>query len=85
MNIRYPLVCIIYENNNDINNKNEEKFTKSKNSWKTYEDMIRRKKTFVKMALSIEEALFKYFNDENNKNRLLEIFKEDEYQEKKDK
>ena len=36
------------------------------------------------MASSIREALFKYFNDENNKNRLLEIFKEDEYQYFKD-
>ena len=99
MNIRYPLVCIIYEKNNDINNKNEEKFTESKNSWKKYEDMIRRKK-FSKLPLSIGETLFKYFNDENNKNRfetlfkyfndennknrLLEIFKEDEYQYFKD-
>ena len=83
MNIRYPLIYKIYENNNDINNKNEEKFTESKNSWKKYEDMIRRKK-FSKLPLRIDETLFKYFNDENNKNRLLEIFKEDEYQYFKD-
>ena len=31
--------------------------------------MIRRKK-FSKLPLSIDETLFKYFNDENNKNRL---------------
>ena len=83
MNIRYPLIYKIYENNNDTNNKNEKKFTESKNSWKKYEDMIRRKK-FSKLPLSIDETLFKYFNDDNNKNRLLEIFKEDEYQYFKD-
>ena len=56
MNIRYPLIYKIYENNNDTNNKNEKKFTESKNSWKKYEDMIRRKK-FSKLPLSIDETL----------------------------
>ena len=84
MNIRYPLICKIYENKYDINNKKEEQFTSSKKTWlEKYEDMIRRK-AFNKMPAGIKDILLKYFNDENNKDRLLKIFKKDEYEYFKD-
>ena len=49
MNIRYPLVCKIYKNNND--NKNEKEFEKSKKAWLKYEDMIKKKTWHKKLQI----------------------------------
>ena len=79
MNIRYPIICVIYEQQNKTKDKNEKQFDKSVNSWNTAEGMIKRKKC-KKMHMTIKNILLKYFNDENNKEYLLQIFEQDEYE-----
>ena len=79
MNIRYPIICVIYEQQNKTKDKNEKQFDKSVNSWNTAEGMIKRKKC-KKMLITIKNILLKYFNDENNKEYLLQIFEQDEYE-----
>ena len=79
MNIRYPIICVIYEEQNKTKDKNEKQLDKSVNSWNTAEGMIKRKKC-KKMHMTIKNILLKYFNDENNKEYLLQIFEQDEYE-----
>ena len=79
MNIRYPIICVIYEEQNKTKDKNEKQFDKSVNSWNTAEGMIKRKKC-KKMHMTTKNILLKYFNDENNKEYLLQIFEQDEYE-----
>ena len=79
MNIRYPIICVIYEQQNKTKDKNEKQLDKSVNSWNTAEGMIKRKKC-KKMHMTIKNILLKYFNDENNKEYLLQIFEQDEYE-----
>ena len=79
MNIRYPIICVIYEQQNKTKDKNEKQFDKSVNSWNTAEGMIKRKKC-KKMHMTTKNILLKYFNDENNKEYLLQIFEQDEYE-----
>ena len=79
MNIRYPIICMIYEEQNKTKDKNEKQLDKSVNSWNTAEGMIKRKKC-KKMHMTTKNILLKYFNDENNKEYLLQIFEQDEYE-----
>ena len=72
--IREPLINIIHEKKENT----EENIKKSKETWNKYEDMINRK-VLVKIPKGIKKELFKYFKDEENKNRLTQIFNEDIY------
>ena len=78
MNIRYPLVYLLFNNEKDAKNNLEKYY----NSWEKQENIINRIITngiSKKMTKKIEEELFKYFNDEKNKDILLKIFKQDVY------
>ena len=78
MNIRYPLIYLLYKNEKDAKN-NLEKYYES---WENQENMINKSVTngvSRKMFKKFEEELFKFFNDEKNKDILLQIFKQDVY------
>ena len=69
-NKRYDIIKYIFDikKNDNLNNY--------KDSWERYEEKIKKKTGQIKLKLS--NKLFTYFNNEKNKNSLLEIFKEDE-------
>ena len=75
MNIRYPLINLVFNNKKEANNNLEKFFT----HWEKQETMINKKRFNEKMPISIEEELFKYFNDDKNTDILLQIFKKDIY------
>ena len=67
MNHRFPLIDIMFKNSR------EKKMDKAIEAWEKYEDMIKRS-AFVKMNKTLKSKLIEYFNDEENKDRLIEIF-----------
>ena len=72
MNLRYPLIKLIFDNSKDKVIDNAIK------TWNFYEDMI-KKNRFKKMPITYKNILIGYFNEENNKERLIEIFGNDTY------
>ena len=72
MNLRYPLIKLIFDNSKDKVIDNAIK------TWNLYEDMI-KKNRFKKMPITYKNILIGYFNEENNKERLIEIFGNDTY------
>ena len=67
MNLRFPLIDIMFKNSR------EKKLDKAIEAWDKYEDMIKRS-AYAKMNKTLKSKLIEYFNDENNKERLIEIF-----------
>jgi len=67
MHLRFPLIRTIFDNSR------EKKMDKAIETWDKYEDMIKRS-AFNKMNKTLKNKLIEYFNDENNKERLVEIF-----------
>ena len=75
INIRYPLICLI--NDNNTIEKNEEILGEKIDSWYKFETMVNGKKTFKKMPQNIKKKLYDYFNNEENKDILMKIFEKD--------
>ena len=79
MNIRYPLIYILFEERKKNKPKREEKvFEEVINSWMELEKMI-NDKLIKRMRMNKAERskLINYFKDVNNRERLLKIFKPD--------
>jgi len=79
MNLRLPIINYLYSEKNILTIKNEEKFNKEVSTWEQIEKMILEHK-IKKIAKNIKELLFKYFNDNNNKEIILKIFNKNEYE-----
>ena len=82
LNIRKPIIKYIYNlniKNEQKNEKSEEKIQASIQEWLNIEKMIKDKK-IKKLRKNLKVSLINYFNDINNKAKLLQILKEDEYQ-----
>ena len=81
MNDRFNIIDFIFKSRNKgkNNSKTEKKFNKIVNSWEKFERMINEKK-IKKMRIDDKENLIEYFNDENNRESLLKIFKVDSYE-----
>ena len=73
MNLRYPLIKLIFDNSKDKVIDNAIK------TWNLYEDMI-KKNRFKKMPSTYKNLFINYFNEEKNKERLIEIFGNDNYE-----
>ena len=77
MNIRLGIINSIYEFKFKNEEKKEVNMKECISIWPDIEKSIKDKK-LKKLKKDIKGILIKYFNDENNKNILLRIFKEDE-------
>ena len=76
MNLRYPIIEFLLNNKKKV--KNENNLKEIAKSWTQYEGMI-KKGSWNRMGKDIKKQLFEYFNKEENKKGLLEIFEEDKY------
>ena len=79
MNDRFTIIEYIFKQNNKDIEKNEDNLNKSVKSWESFERQIRDQK-FKKMPRNDKLLLGKYFNDEKNKEILLKIFSEEQYE-----
>ena len=70
MNLRYPLIKLIFDNSKDKVIDNAIK------TWNLYEDMI-QKNRFKKMPSTYKNLFINYINEEKNKERLIEILGND--------
>ena len=79
MNDRLNLINYLYESNYraKYKEKNEEVMNRAREYWRELEKQIQDKR-IKKMPKAITIILFKYFNDENNREELLKIFNEDQ-------
>ena len=79
MNDRLNLINYLYESNYraKYKEKNEEVMNRAREYWRELEKQIQDKR-IKKMPKAIAIILFKYFNDENNREELLKIFNEDQ-------
>ena len=78
MNIKYPLVKIVYESNfKGIEKIEESKIKKALNSYNKIENMIKNKKT-ARLAKDLKKSLLEFFKDMNNRQLLLEIFTQEQ-------
>jgi hypothetical protein len=79
MNIISPIINLLYNSKYEGKSKIEEEFNKISQGWKDIEEMI-NKKQIKKMRKDDKKILFKYFNDEKNKDLLLKVFSQDSYE-----
>ena len=79
MNDRINIINYLFNETNKNKEKKEDDFNKTVESWSNFEKQISDKKV-KKMPKQMKTTLLKYFNDINNKEELLTIFKEDEYE-----
>ena len=79
MNNRFKIIEYIFAESNKGNEKTEYNFNNCVNNWKSFEKQIKDKK-FKKMPRNNKLILCNYFNDENNKEILLKIFTQREYE-----
>ena len=75
MNNRFPIIKYL---NNISQQKTETELNVYRDNWEKYEIFIKKKK-YVNIDKDTKKNLVKYFNNENNKNNLLNIFTEEEY------
>ena len=68
--LKYPLINLILTNSKK--EKNEKNWKESEEIWNKLEIKIKEKK-ISKFAKDIKKLLSSYFNDENNKERLIKI------------
>ena len=80
MNKRYPLILLLFNNSKKAKKeKNEKNLKETVKTWTQIEGMINRK-TWNRMSKDTKKVLFEYFNNEENKKRLLDIFDPDKYE-----
>ena len=80
MNIRYQLILLLLNNSKKAKKeKNEKNLKDTVKTWTQCEGMI-NKKSWNRMNKETRKVLFEYFNDEKNKENLLEIFEPDKYE-----
>ena len=83
-NIKAPIIKYLFNNNEKNDNGDDEingseyELSKYIKDWEILENMIKEKK-YKEIKDNIKIKVIKYFNDINNKNILLKIFTEDEY------
>jgi len=80
-NIRFPLINYLYnvQNEEGAMIKNEIEVKEKYLKYESIEKMIKDKK-LKKMRKEDKKKIFEFFNDQNNKTILLEIFKSDAYE-----
>jgi hypothetical protein len=74
MNYRFPIIKCL----NNISQKTETELNIYIDNWKKYERIIKEKK-YTSIDKDIRKDLVEFFNNENNKNILLNIFTKEEY------
>jgi len=77
LNDRLPVINYLYKNNDK--NMNEKEISECLKYWDIIEKFIENK-SYKKLKIDIRKKLINYFNNKDNKNILLNIFKEDVYQ-----
>jgi len=75
MNNRFPIIKYL---NNISQQKTETELNVHRDNWEKYEIFIKKKK-YENIDKDTKKNLVKYFNNENNKNNLLNIFTKEEY------
>ena len=79
MNLRAPIINYLYQERNKEINKTEEKLIKEIKCYNEMEKMIKDNK-IKKINKTEKKILFNYFKNENNKELLLKIFKQNDYE-----
>lgn len=81
MNIKFPLINYLFNVQNEEGKmtKTESEMKEKLQRYEVIEKMIKDKK-IKKMRKEDKNKIFNYFNDQNNKSILLEIFGKDAYE-----
>ena len=77
MNKKIPIINYLFDSKNTNNIKTEIEFNKTVNNYKEIELMIKNKK-IEEISKKDKEILNKYFNNDNNKELLFNVFSEEE-------